>query len=887
MKNFYAIFLLLTVATSSSFAQTLDKNYYITDRDVVNVVQHGNTIYLGGNFSVVGPNTGHAALFDDAAGAWNNKMPNINGEVDAIAPDGSGGWFIGGYFDHADDEPVTNLIHVKANYALDKSFAPKPNYTVKALVVYNNTLYVGGNFNIIAGQTRQHAAAINITTGTLTAWNPAPDGFVSKMIASKGNIYLYGNFFNINGKQRINIASVDASTASVNALNITQNSSSGIGAMTLRGDTIYIGGNFLQVNGVARTELAAVDVNTNKTTSWAPTADNAISDMHTVGNQILVSGAFDIANGANHLGLAAFDAITGAVSPWNANVLGYNAVSGGIYSMSNIGDTLYIAGHFRSVAGVLRNNLAAINVKTGTPTNWNPQANADVYAIAVYGKNLYAGGVFTSANTAYRNYIAALDAKTGKVTPWAPKLDGNVHGMAVKGDTVYVGGEFFKIGDSSRNWLASIDSSTGEATAWNPHLFGRAYSLDIAGDLVYVGGTFSVINGADRYDIAALDANTAAVAPLSVDVNQSLNTVIKGIKISGKTLYMWGGFKSIGADTRNNIAAIDITTGKATAWDPNANSAVYALTVSGSTVFVGGAFDNIGGQNRKGIAQLDVDGKATAFNPGIIGSYVNTIAVSNNIVYAGGSFSSAGGKPRNNIAAFTSAGIVTDWNPNTNYTPVYTIVPFGTKLLIGGSFTQFAYYSAANFAVAGQAITLPLQLLNFTAAAQNNTNIQLNWTTANEINTGQFTVQRAYDGLNFTDITTIAAGGRIYNAYSYNDAVFKTGSTLYYRLKIADKDGTTTYSNTISIKINYTSKDFILYPNPAHDQIGLNVNSTTSQKAVLVITDMSGKTIQQQTVQLYQGNNNISVTLIASAKGMYVAELRMADKKLTRSFITY
>lgn len=889
MKNFYPILLLLAITTTSPFAQTLDKKFYITDRAVTDVVQHGNTIYMGGNFTIVGPNTGHAALLDNATGLWDDKMPNINGEVDAIIADGSGGWFIGGAFDHVNDEPAGNLVHIKADKTLDKAFAPKPNYAVRSLMVYNGVLYIGGNFTTILGQTRQRAAAINVSTGALMAWNPQPDGFVTKMIASKGNIYMLGNFGIVNGKPRINVASVNATTGAVNALTITQNSSSGITGMTLRGDTIYIGGNFLKVNGEPRTELAAVDVNTNITTSWAPTADNAISDLHTVGNKIVVTGAFDIANGANHLGLAVFDAVTGAVSAWNANIIGYNAVGGNISAMTNIGDTLYIAGHFKSVSGQLRNNLAAINVNTGVTTNWNPQANADAFAIAEGRNKLYAAGAFTSVNTVNRSYVAALDAKTGKVTPWAPQLDGVVHGMAVKADTVFIAGEFFNIGDSSRAWLASVDSTTGKATAWNPKVFGRVYSLDIAGSTVYIGGTFSQIGGINKYDIAALDAKTAVPTQFSVDINQSLNTVVKGIKVSGKTLYIWGAFNSIGADTRNNIAAVDTATGKATAFNPNANSTVFALTLAGSTIYVGGAFSNIGGQNRSGIAQLDnVSGNATAFNPGVAGAYVSAVAVANNIIYAGGSFSSASGKTRNNIAAFNaSTGTVTGWNPNTNYAPINTIMPFGSKLLIGGNFTQFAYYSVSNFAVAGQEITLPLQLLNFTASSQNSNNIQLSWATANEINTSNFTLQRAHDGVNFADITTVPAGGRVYNVYSYSDEPIKTGGTLYYRLKIDDKDGVVTYSNTISINLNYTAKDFILYPNPARDQISLNVNSTGDQKALLIITDISGKAVQQQPVQLYQGNNNISVTLKATTKGVYMAELRMADKTLSRSFITY
>lgn len=888
MKKLYAIITLLTCYFFTT-AQTLDKKYYVTDGIVNDIVQHGNTIYIGGRFGTVGPNTGHAALVDNVTGKLIPGMPNINGEVDAIITDGSGGWFIGGNFVRVDDEHVTNLVHIKADKSIDHAFLPQPNYTVLSLVVYNNVLYVGGNFNNIAGQTRQHAAAINMSTGKLTDWNPAPDGFIKTLAAHKGYIYMLGNFFNAGGQSRINIAAISAATGLANGFAITQNSSSGINAMALLGDTMYIGGNFTSVNGEPRNELGAVNVKTNKTTSWAPTADNLVASLYAVNNKVFVGGGFDLVNGAPHLGLAALDAVTGAVSPWNANIIGYNAVGGYIGSMVALGDTLYVAGHFKSIAGVPATNIAAIDVNTGVVTNWNPQANNNAYTLATDGTHLYLGGDFTSVNTVYRNYLAALDATTGKVTSWAPQLDGLVHGMAVKGDTVIIGGEFFKIGDSTRSWFASVDSATGEATGWAPKVFGRVYSVDVAGNTVYVAGTFSQINGKDQYDVAALDCDSATVKPWSVDLNQSLNTVLNGIKVNGKTVYLWGAFKSIGAETRNNIAAVDISTGKPTKWDPNPNSAVNVLTIVGSNIYVGGSFTNIGGQNRNGIAKLDNSaGLATTWNPNISGSYVGAIAVTKGIVYAGGIFGSAGGLQRGNLAAIdASTGSITDWKADVNYAPVNKIVPLGNELMIGGGFTQFAYYSASYLAVAGQAITLPLQLVNFTASTQDNHNIHLNWATANEANTGNFILQRAYDGVSFKDINTITAADKAFNVYSYNDTAYKTGNTLYYRLKITDKDGSVTYSNTITLNIHFEAKDFILYPNPAHGQIGLNVNSAASQKATLLITDMNGKIVQQQVIQLKQGDNNISVTLTNTAKGVYMAQLQLQEKKLTKSFITF
>ena len=101
-------------------------------------------------------------------------------------------------------------------------------------------------------------------------------------------------------------------------------------------------------------------------------------------------------------------------------------------------------------------------------------------------------------------------------------------------------------------------------------------------------------------------------------------------------------FSNIGGQNRNNIAALDASTGNATSWNPNANNgpywaAVYALAVSGSTIYVGGFFYNIGGQSRNNIAALDASSGIPnpAWNPNV-GSTISALAVSGNTVYAGG-----------------------------------------------------------------------------------------------------------------------------------------------------------------------------------------------------------------------------------------------------------
>jgi len=62
-------------------------------------------------------------------------------------------------------------------------------------------------------------------------------------------------------------------------------------------------------------------------------------------------------------------------------------------------------------------------------------------------------------------------------------------------------------------------------------------------------------------------------------------------------VYAGGGFRSIGGSARHGIAALDATTGRATVWNPyaetnyeNVAQSVDSLALSGSTVYAGGDF---------------------------------------------------------------------------------------------------------------------------------------------------------------------------------------------------------------------------------------------------------------------------------------------------------
>ncbi len=167
--------------------------------------------------------------------------------------------------------------------------------------------------------------------------------------------------------------------------------------------------------------------------------------------------------------------------------------------------------------------------------------------------------------------------------------------------------------------------------------------------------------------IAALDATTGTPTAWNPSASRPGVTCppwpppakcvsVKALAVSGSTVYAGGNFTAIGGQTRNRIAALDASTGAATAWDPNANESVRALVVRGGAIYAGGEFTNIGGQARNKLAAIDpAVGAAMDWNPNA-NHDVYALAVSDPEVYAGGKFTGMGGLPQSHIAAIRADG---------------------------------------------------------------------------------------------------------------------------------------------------------------------------------------------------------------------------------------
>ena len=207
------------------------------------------------------------------------------------------------------------------------------------------------------------------------------------------------------------------------------------------------------------------------------------------------------------------------------------------------------------------------------------------------------------------------------------------------------------------------------------------------GTNLYVGGNFNFTGGTARNNIAALDGSTGIPKswnPNAIGTSSSVNAMA----LNGNVLYAGGIFTSAGGQSRNNIAALDVVTGNATSWNPGANSTVRSIAVNGNNVYAGGDFTIIGSQSRNRIASIDaVMGTATGWNPNA-SSTVYTILINGNKVYAGGDFTSIGAATRKKIASFyLSTGNITAWNPNADST-VFSLAINSNIIYAGGYFSN-------------------------------------------------------------------------------------------------------------------------------------------------------------------------------------------------------
>ncbi|QNA44048.1 T9SS type A sorting domain-containing protein [Lacibacter sediminis] len=203
---------------------------------------------------------------------------------------------------------------------------------------------------------------------------------------------------------------------------------------------------------------------------------------------------------------------------------------------------------------------------------------------------------------------------------------------------------------------------------------------------------------------------------------------------------------------------------------------------------------------------------------------------------------------------------------------VYNIEVVADKLSGSGCLSV----ATASITVSG---TLPVQLLSFNGRLIN-AQSHLNWRTATEINASHYLIERSGDGINFLSIGSVKAMGNSVaeTAYQFVDAS-PLAAFNYYRLKMVDEDGKSSYSMVIKLYSNSSTK-VIASPNPFDQVINIQATVEVSEDAYIRLFDQHGRIVYNTIRSVFKGTNAIQLNNLPQLPaGNYILEVRSGQLK--------
>lgn len=374
----------------------------------------------------------------------------LDGTVYAITQVGNR-VYMGGSFTqvrNSNNNTVLNLPSLVAFNAttgqIDTSFTPEVGGTVETLVgsADGQSVYVGGAFTNVNGQTRRRVARVNAATGdNWPGFTPPNISAVVKDLALVGNRLIVGGAFQtVDGATRRGLTAINAATgAADSSINMgidgarVVNGNSGpvkVEAMdvTPDGSRLVIIGNFSTVGGQARHQVAVININTTPATlnAWATSRYQVACasghpsyvrdiDISADGQWFVI-----VATGFTYAGR-----LCDAAARWDFGTAAPNKqptwvnYTGGdtLLSVAITGVAVYVGGHQRWMdardspgqnGGVVREGIGAIHPTTGRALAWNPGKERGVGTDALYSTptGLYIGSDTSTTAGEFHGKIA-------------------------------------------------------------------------------------------------------------------------------------------------------------------------------------------------------------------------------------------------------------------------------------------------------------------------------------------------------------------------------------------------------------------------------------------------------------------------------------------------
>ena len=182
-------------------------------------------------------------------------------------------------------------------------------------------------------------------------------------------------------------------------------------------------------------------------------------------------------------------------------------------------------------------------------------------------------------------------------------------------------------------------------------------------------------------------------------------------------------------------------------------------------------------------------------------------------------------------------------------------------------------------------IVLKTNILNFNARKEG-AYAQLRWLTSANRSASYFQVERSMDNINYVPVGQLSRQGEQQNAnYSFNDNIAGYNERLiYYRLRIVDINGNTTFSKIVAVSANIsTSPTFAVAPNPVKDQAQLAFTTNVDANLDIRIYSASGKLVHSVSTSIFKGSSLVTIPEVQTwPRGIYVVRASIGGEMLTQ-----
>jgi hypothetical protein len=562
---------------------------------------------------------------------------------------------------------------------------------------------------------------------------------------------------------------------------------------TVNNNNIDIVQSASHVIGLQCASATSVSTSSNQTYT---VSGNGVTNISTTGNSISAVGIFAHALTSLEFNNNRVDGVTSTgTSPSNIN--GMRIGGGAVSNTFNINNC--------QIANVVHSNAAS----TGSPVGIYlfPNSNTiNVFSNSIYnisGTGLGAvRGIYSTSgngiNNYYNNFIQRLS------------MPASTDNLAVNGIYCAAGGNTYNIYYNTIV-LGKDGVLTGGTNFGACGYYHGAGLLNLRNNIIYVNATVSGTGVAAC--VRKGTAGTAGTPPATTSVSTTTNNNFYYIN-TGAYNYVYVEGSST-ANIKNGYAYSGATTNVTT--NLNNDPCFNILTAGDITSYK--YFMSLGGGGSR-----EVD------------SYYDIPHFAGGAFYPDNIKIITGATDYTESKATSIALVTTDFDGELRQgEPGYAGT--GTAPDIGADEGEFAPITIA-------CLLLPIELIEFTGWYNGNEN-ELHWTTATEINSAYFEIQRSLNGIDFITIgITPAAGNSLseLNYLFYDDA--PAVGINYYRLKMVDIDNSYEYSNMIAIRLQGEEvAELNVYPNPATDFITLELNEMQSGAIDISIIDITGREV--------------------------------------------